>query len=223
MALQIPKQHLPAIIKIRQLPDATADQLITALASFPPTPEAGKMSKQIASQVPGILPEDLKDIVDTLYALYYVREFSEVRASRFLRDLVQTLKSSTDTNLVVSDPAEVEKLKTRFEKLLGIENISLLSKAMRLQRDGERLFCDAKTLSDIRPVFHNDASSAPAGSVITHTLKLGYHEGGEHKEFFIVLEGGDLESLKEVVDRALSKETTLQKLLADAGLQDMSV
>jgi hypothetical protein len=77
MALQIPKQHLPAIIKIRQLPDVTADQLITALASFPPTPDAKTMAEQIAPQVPDILPDDLKDIVDTLYALYYVREFSE--------------------------------------------------------------------------------------------------------------------------------------------------
>jgi hypothetical protein len=106
-----------------------------------------------------------------------------------LRDLIQTLKSSNDASLVVTDLKEVEKLKARFEKLLGIENIGLLSKAMRLQRDGERLFCDAKTLSDIRPVFHDDASSAPAGGVITHTLKLGYREGGEHKEFFIVLGG----------------------------------
>jgi len=132
MALQIPKQHLPAIIKIRQLPDATADQLIMALASFPPTPEVKTMVEQIAPQVPGILPDDLKDIVDTLYALYYVREFSEVKASRFLRDLIQTVKSSNDASLVVTDPKEVEKLKARFEKLLGIENIGLLSKAMRL-------------------------------------------------------------------------------------------
>jgi hypothetical protein len=94
---------------------------------------------------------------------------------------------------------------------------------MRLQRDGERLYCEAKILSDMRAVFHDDAISKPAGAVVTHTLKVGYHENGTHKEFFVVLESADLEALKEIIERAQAKETILRKLLPEAGLQDLSL
>src|ERR1700680_234151 len=40
VALQIPKQHVAAILKIRQLSDASAEKLIDALASSPFTSEA---------------------------------------------------------------------------------------------------------------------------------------------------------------------------------------
>jgi hypothetical protein len=222
VALQIPKQHVAAILKIRQLSDASAEKLIDALASSPFTSEADEMAKRIAKRVPDIQPKDLKAIVDTVYALHYVREFSEVKASKFLGDLVQAVKATGESRLAL-EPAEAERLRDRFKRLLDIENIRLLSKALKLQRDGERLYCDAKILSDIRPVFHDDVSSKPAGAVVSHTLKLGYHEGRQHKDFFVVLESADLDALKELVERAHVKAKTLRALLTDAGLEDLGL
>lgn len=207
--------------KLIKLPDDTFNKLVDLLTSTPPTPEIEDLATHIQASVQ-IPPKELQGILDTIYALHYVREFSDVRPARFVSDLLHALRTSQDPSLGLTE-GEAVSARDRFKKLLSIENVSLLAKAMRLQRDGERLYCEAKILSDLRAVFHDDPTAAPVGAVVSHTLKLGYHEKGDHKEFFVVLESADLKALKEVIERAQSKETTLRTLLPKAGLQDLSL
>jgi hypothetical protein len=220
MALQIPKQHLPAIGKIIKLSDAETNELITALSSATITAEASAMSEKISGSVPSVSPEDLADIVETLYSLYHVREFSQVRPARFVRDLVETLLSNPDFGLHKSDAPIIG---TRFKQLLNVKTLNTLSKAVRLQRDGERIYCEAKIISDIRPVFGDDVEDRPISAVITHTLKLGYDEMGEHKEFFVVLDEQDLNALKDVIERAEVKGDTLTKVLNTVGMPRLGI
>jgi hypothetical protein len=219
--LYIPDEHLPVLGKILKLSDKSADELISALSSAPIVGTAAEMSKQIAGRVPGIPAEDLTSIVDTLYALYHVREFSEVRRSTFLRDLLESIRLNPDFDL--RDRKDAPQLRKRFQRLLNIETLNTLSKAIKLQRDGERLYCGAKIISDIRPVFGADVAEKPTSAVILHTLKIGYHERGEHKDFFLVLDEQDLERLQEVIERAKSKGATLTELLQAAGLRRLGI
>jgi hypothetical protein len=92
-----------------------------------------------------------------------------------------------------------------------------------LQRDGERLYCEAKIISDIRPVFGAKPTARPIGAVVTHMLKCAYHEVGEHREFHVVLDGIDLELLADVVHRALLKDRTLRSLLEEMRLPDLGI
>jgi hypothetical protein len=118
---------------------------------------------------------------------------------------------------------DFDSLREKVEKLLNVHKLKVISKATRLQLDGERLYCESKILSDIRPVFDDDPEVDPIGAVITHTLKLGYHIGREHKEFHIVLDADDLESLKSVIDRAYAKNQTLRVLLRKKNLPNLGV
>jgi hypothetical protein len=122
MPLQIPKQHVPAILKIRALSDAVTEKLIDALASSPFTQVPDKMAKRIAVSVPDISSKDLKAIVETVYALHNVREFSEVTASRFLTDLVQAVRAGDDSNSPL-DRDEASRLRDRFKRMLDIEKM----------------------------------------------------------------------------------------------------
>jgi hypothetical protein len=220
MALEIPKQQIPTIGKILRLSDAAIKELIDALSSTTITAEAPAMAEKIAASVPNIPPEDLIEIVDTLYSLYHVREFSEVRPARFVRDLVEALLQNPDFGLKKEDASIIGK---RFHRLLNVTTLDNLSKAVRLQRDGERIYCDAKIISDIRPVFGEDVEERPVSAVITHTLRLGYHETGEHKQFFIVLDEQDLDNLQAVIERAKSKGDTMTELLESAGIPRLGV
>jgi hypothetical protein len=212
VTLSIPEEHRSALRKLLDLPDAAATELIAALSSAKVIPTPRAMAEQIGGNVPQIQSKDLVDILELLYALYHVREFSEVRRARFLRDLLQTIRGEFD---IQKDPAQ---LRSRFQKLLNIGALNTLSKAIRLQRDGERLYCSTKILSDIRPVFGADPSSRPVSAVLTHTLKIGYHEGGEHKEIFFVLDEQDLEELQEIIERAKAKGRSIAQFLSDTGL-----
>ncbi len=104
-------------------------------------------------------------------------------------------------------------------RLLQVESIRLATKAYGLRYDHERWFCDVKMITDLRPVF-SDVHQKPTSMIVGHTLKLGYHEYGEHKEFYIALDGSDVAALKKALERAEDKESSLRTLIADTGLKE---
>jgi hypothetical protein len=109
MALQIPEEHTPAISKLLKLPDKDIRQLIDAISSTTIEAEASVMTEKIAASVPGIARQDLAGIVDTLYSIYHVREFSEVSRTRFINDLVDALVFSPEFGLKKSDAQAIAK------------------------------------------------------------------------------------------------------------------
>jgi len=171
------------------------------------------MAKYIAGNIQGVSPDDVREIVGTIYALYRVRAAAGVSEEQFLKDLMEDVTSRPNPPL---SPELISIARRRFEILLNIETLAAISKAIRLQREGERLFCDATILSDMRPVFTEDPAARPSGFVVNHVLEIEYHENGEHKGFFVVLDAVDLATLKKTVDRASAKDKTLSVLLEEA-------
>lgn len=226
MALKIPAEEIPAIVKMCNLPESAIDELVAALSSSTVVPDSEEMAAQVASSVPSIPIQDLTTILDTLYSLYHIREMSEVSPQRFLHDLVHGIRSARSKELeaAIKTLGGTRPIRDRFQKLLTIDALSAVSKAVALQRSGEHLFCEAKILSDIRPVFPvGDAPVRPTGAVVTHTLKLSYHEEGEHKTFFLIFDSDDLEQLRKTIKRAQDKDKILRSLLKDAKLSELGI
>jgi hypothetical protein len=71
-----------------------------------------------------------------------------------------------------------------------------------------------------RPVFGSDPAVRPVGAVLTHTLKIRYHEGDlrDHREFYVVLDSNDLDELRDIIQRAQTKDKSLRELLKSAQL-----
>ena len=216
MALEIPIEEASTIAAIRTLPVASVDDLIAGLAGAPLISDPKEMTAYIAKQLPTLSTKQLSPVLDTLYSLYYIRGLSGATDTRFLNDLMDAIRERLKLT-----QQEVAKLQVRFKKLLSINTLTAISKAARLQRDGERLYCESKIMSDIRPVFGPDPSESPVGAVLTHTLKLVYHLGKEHKEFHVVLDSDDLESLKDVIIRARFKDKSLRNLLDRTKLPNL--
>ncbi len=223
MPLQIPSPYASPIAKIVKLSNEAVEELIRALAAAPVSRDAKDATANIAQAVPSISVEDLGGIVDALYALYRVMEFSDSQMPVFVSDLVEGIRRISHPDLAGTRLDDLGGLRERFERLLSIGRLKALSKAFRLQREGERLYCEAKVLSDMRPVFEGDGSIRPDHAVITHTLKIEYHEGAEHREFFVVLDNEDLVALRGVIERATLKDATLRRLLKEANLQDLGL
>jgi hypothetical protein len=195
--------------------------LIEALGAARISAQPNETAAQIADSVPTIPIADLDLIVRTVYSLYYAREFSDVARSRFLDELVDALLEIQDIGKVTS--GNVAAIRERFKRILSVGSLGLLSKASRLQREGERLYCEAMILSDIRPIFGDDIAAGPTSAVLTHTLKLSYHGGEGHRDFFVVLDGEDLTALGEVVDRAKAKDESLRGVLRRTDIQDLGI
>jgi hypothetical protein len=220
MALRIPNRYVPILEEIKNLPEAAADELIQALESSSVTSSPDEMATQIAERVPSIPLEELKSIVDVLYSLYHVRVFSDINRNAFLTELVEGVRMSAKHKI---PDGNIPALRERFKSLLSIRTLESISKAIGLQRDGERLYCEAKILSDIRPVFGEDVKSKPVAATITHSLKISYHENGDHKEFFVVLDEVDLQELQATIKRAKTKAETLTEMLTESKIPRLGI
>src|SRR2546422_6688374 len=174
MPLNIPKRDRAGIANIIQLSDSAVDDLTQALINAPILAEPYDIAKYVSNSILSIPPDNLNSVIETLYSLYRIREFADVNLSRFLDDLVDGIATSNYPELSFKN-IEFSGIRARFERLLNIESLKTISKAFRLQSDGERLYCSSKILSDIRPVFSEDAEVRPYGAVITHTLKIVHH------------------------------------------------
>ena len=218
MALQIPKEEVASIKEIKQLSKPTIEQIVAAMRGAPLASSPSEMAKYLAQQLPSLPGEQLSRMLGTIYTLYHIRELSGVSKAKFLEDLMSGIENIPGVEIAEEDLPRIQSL---FERIMDIEVLNVVAKAYRLQRDGERLYCAAKILSDIRPVFREDPAAGPAGAVLAHTLKVGYHEGREHHEFHVVLDGKDLDALGEVVKRAQLKNKALRDFLKGTNLPNL--
>jgi hypothetical protein len=220
MGLPIPRRYIPEINKIRSLSDSGIDELVRALESSPITSDPEKLAKNIAANVPTIKPSDLVGIVEFIYGVYHVRDFSELNRRVFLDELVAGIIETAKLRPAESD---ISILRDRFKRILSVKSLNTISKATNLQRAGERLFCSATITSDLRPVFGQDVKSKPVAAVITHTLKVVYHGEGGHRSFFLILDDEDLSKLEDTNERDKKKSETLKSLLEDMKLPRLGV
>ena len=220
MALPVPSRYVPILNSVRMLSPSASEELIRALNSAEVTAEPQEMSDAITGSVPSITKGELDKLVDLLFSLYHVKEFSELNKNSFVSELLETVRDRSEPK--ISDE-EFPAIRQRFNDLMSIKALESLSKTVALQREEERLYCDAKIISDIRPVFGDDVKQKPVSAAITHTLKIGYHENEEHKEFFIVLDGVDLDGLEKVIKRAKDKAETLTQVLSDSRIPRLGI
>jgi hypothetical protein len=200
-SLSIPEMDLPVFKTIVELNDAQITSLAAALNETGATLKQSAFADQISNKIKTIGPSDVAAILRVL----------------FIQELAEGVSISVSKNDQFS--AEViASLRIRIEKLLAFNNtIAVTAKAMDVITEHPHVFCGARILSDIRPVFATTAESASA-AVVIHTLQIGYHDGGTgpHKEFYVALDTSDLGRLKETILRAEKKDIALQSMLKSA-------
>ena len=220
MALELPKEDAGSITTLRALPNASMEKFVSALTNAPLASNPREMVAHKAKRVPSIPTDQLTSVLATIYTFYHIREIAGVEHSQFLDDLMDAIRQNP--NLQLSQKG-TPKLRSLLERIMSIDSLNMVAKAGRLQRDVERLYCTAKILSDIRPVFGSDPAARPVGAVLTHTLKVRYHEGEgkEHREFHVVLDSNDLDGIGDTIQRAQAKDKSLRELLKSAQLPSL--
>jgi len=88
----------------------------------------------------------------------------------------------------------------------------LLQKARTLQYAYEHLLRSARILTDVRPVYDDDADEI-LGGVVTHSLVIEYTEGGRHHHSYFALDTQDVGRLKQQCERAERKAATTEAML----------
>ncbi len=225
--LNIPERYQAGVSKIRKLDDRTVRDIRKALDSVVTSQEASDISPMqrpdsvaisAVTSVSQTNLEDFKQIAESLNALYGVRAARDVPVEIFVEEVSDALErlDSPDLKLPHSERSSFQE---KLSILLNAEVFGIISKAYDLRTDDERVFCHARILTDLRPIFGQVIEDGPRGMVVVHLLKLGFHRGNErHQEFYVSLDGDDLKTLRGVIDRAEAKAKTLKSSIGDVRL-----
>lgn len=220
-SLRIPEKYKSGLAAISSLPDSHFGKLLRAVEDCPAFVTVADIAAHVAQSVPEIDGNEVERILSSLCSLYTVRIDIGITVHRLASDVFDAMRLTAEEGLKIST-SEQQKFKDRLEKLLSADCLSYAAKAQGLRSDFACIFCDAKILTDLRPIFEKPEEH-PTGAVITHTLKLVYHEGGNHKELYLALDLEDITELKKILDRAESKDKSLIPFLEEMGTRGLRI
>jgi len=165
--------------------------------------------------VEGISVSDAFELREAVLELHRVREYYDEKVPEFATGIAIALQ--TDIGF---DAAEVPAFEKRLAKLLAITPLAIAAKTQSLGAEYERRFCTARILTDARPVYIESPSSLPEAMMITHTLRITFHDDtGAMREVYVTMDDDDLITLRDLVERAEEKTKSLQSLFAIAKVQ----
>jgi hypothetical protein len=201
------------------LSDDAFDEVYTSLLQ---APRDVASQKELAAQVSALVTKtdakEIRNIVEVLTSLRQLRSRTNASAEKVARDVYDALQAEEGSPGLGE---RADQLKVRLGKSLALETLDILtSKAKELQTDAERIFCEARILTDLRPVFGQEVDS-PKAMIVVHALKLAYHDGatGRLEEIFVALDDEDVRRLKLVAERAERKSKSLLSRLEAAGIK----
>jgi hypothetical protein len=204
------------------LDDTAIRAIRNVLDQVPDTSNAVEIDTTDAASKLASSISDVKAILDALVSLYVLKSGSEsVTLEQFVDDICEAM-GLLDSEARVTE-AQRPTFRERILTLLSADRFWLVSKAYDLQTDDERTFCDARILTDLRPIFDTPVTAGSKGAVIVHLLKLGYHESNKrHQKFYVSLDSKDLKELRKVIDRAEEKAATLKSQFKDTRFLGLS-
>jgi hypothetical protein len=115
------------------------------------------------------------------------------------------------------EPAELDRwtqVEPAFKDLLASPAVRQVSIALDLMYEHENLLQSARVVTDIRPVFSEDAGCID-GSVVSHTLRLRYDSTEGDHSISIAMDEADIRELERQCKRALLKAQTARILMTD--------
>ena len=215
-ALNLPEEYQYGLVTLGKLEESLFDELATALETAGFVLRLKILSASIAERVKSLSKEDASQIVEMLVSMNIVRRNAGVDLSQFVDDVSEAIDESDNDELAVIDK---ELVKKRLGHLLTAKSLDVLSKAQSVTIDHERRFCTARIATDISPVFGDDVESGPMAAVITHALRISFHQdSNDLKEFFVEMDSDDLKELRSSIDRAEEKAKSLRDVLDSAKL-----
>src|SRR6266496_699761 len=210
--IEIPNEALDDLKKIIELDDRIFESLLSAIGQTEPTLTSRQFTKKVVEKVQGLAEIDLQSILRAVFIFYSIGQRPE--RSIAPQELAEGVTNSSAVSKSADFPPEKKKkLSDRLTRLLQINGaLSVTSKAIDVMTEHDRVFCGARILSDIRPVFSETLENA-AAAVIIHNLEIGYHQDGTHHDFYVALDTEDIQKLKQVIDRAEKKTIALKSIL----------
>lgn len=217
MAFKVPAQQIVHIKKLLELPDEKVAEFLDALAKVEPQFNVSDLAAKISSK--SGLPGDLVEgFVRVLAGLYLARD-REQPLGKFVDEALVAIKAAQVFSPESID-AQSEKLRKFFVTALSLERtLGTSVKAGPVLTAHERIFSDARIVTDVRPIFHLNVSEKPDAVTIVHMLKITQRDDhGRYNDEYFALDSRDILAMNKLFKRAIEKEETLKRIMKDSGM-----
>ena len=203
---RIPEAQLPAFEDLFTLEDTPFNELNEAINSAPKKAKASAVVAHVSKKAKSVSPDRAKAIILSLKTLLGAMDMYHVSTIQASKDIVENaLKQSTKLN-----SEHAGRYEKRLLSLLGNPHLILPSKALSLLTDHARTFGTIRIISDMRPVFGEDATALPHAWMLYHTLHFRCNLTKDAEEdIYIALDTADLREIEEAVKRATEKQEVL--------------
>jgi hypothetical protein len=218
--LQIPEPFVAGLVKIGQVDDAHLQKLGDALPDLPVSVHYDELVGFLSSQVKEISKEDLHEILKALIGLVQGRLQLNKRNTEIVT-LVCTAMERSDNPRLAETAKKCDDFGDRLVKLLDTDSLVPLAKAADIVTDHDCVFLHATTRSDIRAVFGEEIENLPKAAAIIHMLDITYQRNERRESFYIALNSQDIATLIDALNRAISKEKGLKKMLEAANVTSL--
>lgn len=231
MASLVPQQYLPQVQSLLEFPDERIQDFLKALAEAGSKFNLNDLAVTVSerSRIPRRIVEG---VVNVLAGLYAARK--EASLPKFIDEQVypaftgavkvQAASRKTPAQLAVDTAPEAESPWIRLrpflmDALVMEDTLGTAAKAGPVMTEHERIFVDARVLTDVRPIFHSDLPEKPKAAVLVHMLRITTRDiFGKEKAQYFALDTNDVRFIKQLMDRAIKKEEVLRDVMGVSGV-----
>jgi hypothetical protein len=215
--LSVPERHKSGLIKLLRLSDRSVDQIISAFEGVAPKFIPEELAAAAIPKVEGISSNDFLEIINAVLSLSQHRVHDDTPPEELAGQVFRALlEAGIDDKSLLRESEQ--SFRQRLVRFFELETLLISAKAAGILQSHENLFCSARILTDVRPVFGSDPRVVPNSAVIVHMLNLSFHHEGEIKELYIAMDTLDIGLLREALDRAELKSESLKTLMKRAGV-----
>jgi hypothetical protein len=131
--------------------------------------ESAELREQLRDVVPA---ERVTDVAGQLVALTQLEREQELSANEIVDSLTDSLlRLPPDAAWSENDLRRWRELREPLVELLSQPNLATIAQAVRLSFDYANVLTQARILTDIRPLFNDDADKV-LGAVVSQTLRV---------------------------------------------------
>ncbi|MFX0202706.1 MAG: hypothetical protein ACFFCW_41915 [Candidatus Hodarchaeota archaeon] len=217
MAVQLllrPDQ-LKGLSVIRDLGPECIQIIVDKISSCSPPPIKPSKLRQVFNSILKDDADKVDLVIEQLLSLYSLQRQRRLTPTETLEGINYGINSARD-RWSDDDLSKWKEIESQFLNLLDVQNIWLCVKSLDLSYDYSKLLRSAKIITDIRPVYSEDASQIH-GAVISYTLRLSYESREGNGTISIALDEDDVRNLLETSKRALKKAETAKKFMVEKG------
>jgi len=167
----------------------------------------------------GLSSDDAQHIVNTIWNLYRLQKGMQYSADKLIEEMTASLDSQAPDAWKTENLGAWKKARdvvvSLIESMTDEHPLVISGKAAMLGHAHQRIFLEARIITDVRPVFNSNADRV-LESLIIHTLLINYYDGAEEtRRIEFALDANDVANLRRLCDRAEGKSTVLKAALKD--------